>query len=178
MASTMTLPDLDIVIGTKMLAGLTALKTDIEALQTGTSVAHATVAAGASLILVAATHNRNTVLLNHATATTVTLPAATGSGTWFRFVVTLVPSGSHIVKVANANDTIIGILVTENVSGNAATGWAAGATADTITLNHTTTGAVTVGESFEMLDIAANVWWVSGELSQSGSVATPFSATV
>jgi len=92
----------------------------------------------------------------------------------------LATSNSHIVKVANASDTMEGIIFGTRVdSGNAVLGFAAGATADTITLNRTTTGSVSLGEEFEVECVADNKWQVRGTLSATGAAfATPFSATV
>ncbi len=109
----------------------------------------------------------------------VTLPAATGSGKSYRFIVTvLATSNSHIVKVANATDTMQGIVYMLDDTGAAVVGFAAGATSDTITLNRSTTGSVSLGEWLELEDIAAGKWQVRGFLSNTGASATPFSATV
>ena len=64
---------------------------------------------GTSLSLTEALHSDKVIGLNHTAATsTVTLPAATGSGARFRLIVHSVNTNSHIVKVANASDTIKG----------------------------------------------------------------------
>lgn len=110
----------------------------------------------------------------------VTLPPALGTGNWFRFIVSvLATSNSHIVKVQNSTDVMRGII--ECLDSDLATvntfGFAAGATADTITLDRTNTGSVTLGEWFECLDYAAGFWHVRGLLS-GAAPATPFSATV
>lgn len=111
----------------------------------------------------------------------VTLPPALGSLRRFDFVVSvLATSNSHIVKVANAVDVMTGLILGSRIdAGNAVLGFAAQATSDTITLNRTTTGSVTLGEWLELIDIAAGVWHVRGLLSATGAAfATPFSATV
>jgi hypothetical protein len=141
----------------------------------------AAVAAGATKTLTVAEHSGKEILLDTAAGSVVTLPAATGSRAKFRFRVSvLATSNSHIIKVANANDTMQGIIQGHRAdSGNAVLGFAAGATDDTITLNRTTTGSVSLGEWIEVEDVAANLWHVKGELSATGAAfATPFSATV
>jgi hypothetical protein len=141
--------------------------------------AAAFVAAGATLALVTATHGGKTVKLDTAAGSVVTLPAASGSGVKFRFVITTIAtSNSHIVKVANASDTMVGIVF--GMSDDPATmkGWLASGTSDTITLNRSTTGSVALGEILELTDIAANLWLVTGVIAQTGTEATPFSATV
>ena len=111
----------------------------------------------------------------------VTLPASRGDGKRFMFLVTLLAtSNSHIIKVANATDVMRGIMMGTRVDvGNAVLGFAAGATDDTITLNRTTTGSVSLGEWVEAIDYVAGFWHVRGMLSATGAAfATPFSATV
>ena len=121
------------------------------------------------------------VKLDTAAGSVVTLPPALGSMRRYDFVVSvLATSNSHIVKVANATDVMRGIIMGTRVdSGNAVLGFAAGATDDTITLNRTTTGSVSLGEWLILQDIAAGIWHVRGMLSATGAAfATPFSATV
>lgn len=137
------------------------------------------VAAGSTKTLTAA-DNGKTVKLDTATGSVVTLPAATGSGVRFRFVVSvLATSNSHIVKVANASDAMQGIIFSMDDTGANAVAFAAVAgTDDTITLNRTTTGSVTIGEYFEVEDFATNRFQVRGFVTNSGTPATQFSATV
>jgi len=141
----------------------------------------ASIAGGSTLTLTAASHAGKQINLDTAVGTTIILPAATGTGNKYRFVVTvLATSNSHIVKVANSTDAMQGMIIS-TLSGTPTTNntWPATAgTSDTITLNRTTTGSVTKGEWFEVQDIATNVFQVFGVTTQSGSAATPFSATV
>jgi hypothetical protein len=140
---------------------------------------HDIVAAGSTETLVATTNNNDIVLLDTAGSTTITLPAATGSGVKFKFIVdTAATSPNHSVKVANASDTMQGVLVmVSQLVGNVAGFRALAGTSDTIKLNATTLGGQ-VGDSFEVQDTAANEWTVSGILSAVGTPVTPFSATV
>lgn len=147
---------------------------------TSPTVTSALVPAGGTLTLTAAAHAGKTIALNTATGSVVTLPAATGSGAVYRFLVTaLATSNSHIVKVADANHTMKGTieLVDADTPGTV-TGFVTASDSDTITLNRSTTGSVTVGEWIELTDIAANTFAVRGVLSNTGSGATPFSAAV
>lgn len=121
------------------------------------------------------------VKLDTLTGSVVTLPPALGSLRRFDFIVSvLATSNSHIVKVANAVDVMTGLILGSRIdAGNAVLGFAAQANSDTITLNRTTTGSVSLGEWLELIDIAAGVWHVRGLLSATGAAfATPFSATV
>jgi hypothetical protein len=139
-------------------------------------------AAGATKTLTAADHGGRTILLDTAAGSAVTLPAATGSGVKFRCLVSVIAtSNSHIIKVANASDTMVGMLMAvSDDAGFPVKGYTADATAgaDTITLNRTTTGSTVKGEWVELEDYAANKWAVKGMTAATGTEATPFSATV
>ena len=52
------------------------------------------------------------------------------------------------------------------------------ADSDTITMNGTTTGGVSIGDEITLIDIASNQYMVKGILTASGTEATPFSASV
>lgn len=138
------------------------------------------VAAGSDLTLTEKDHAGRTILLNTAAGSTVTLPAANGGGAVYRFVVSvLATSNSHIIKVANASDAMQGGVVTrDDTANNAESFFATAGTSDTITLNRSTTGSVTIGEYIEIIDIATNRFQVNGLISNTGTAATPFSATV
>lgn len=140
--------------------------------------------AGSTLALTAA-NDKQTIKLDTVTGSVVTLPAATGSGVKFKFLVSAVAtSNSHKVQVASNTDFMIGII--SGVSDDPATvkGWIAAnsgtvaTNSDTITLNRSTTGSVSVGEYIEVEDVAASTWAVNGMISQTGTEATPFSAAV
>lgn len=143
-------------------------------------VSNRLVSAGATLSITEASHDGKTILLNNTGGSICTLPAASGSGARFKFLVSvLATSNSHIVKVANASDIIQGIVgIIDTDTAGTITGFATATDSDTITLNRTTTGSVIRGEWLELEDIATNLWAVQGLLSNTGSGATPFSATV
>lgn len=125
-------------------------------------------------------HASKTVLVNRAAGSTITLPAATGSGATYKVLVqTTLTSGSLILKVANSSDSMSGVIIGMSDDPATVKGWkAVDGTSDTITLNGTTTGVATKGEWLEAQDILTNVWAVNGVITQSGIEATPFSATV
>lgn len=138
------------------------------------------VAAGSTLTMTEELHAGTTVNLDTAAGSTVTLPASSGNGAIYRFRVSvLATSNQHIIKVANSSDAMEGIIVTgDDTTDSTAAFKATAGTSDTITLNRTTTGSVTVGEVIEIIDIAANRFLVRGTISNTGTPATPFSATV
>jgi len=107
------------------------------------------------------------------------LPAATGTGNIFRFAITVIAtSNSHIIKVGSASETMQGFVFSKDDTSANVVGFFAAGASDTITLNRTTTGSVTIGEYIEIEDIATNKFQVRGFISNTGSPATPFSATV
>lgn len=136
--------------------------------------------ATSTLLIKPELHAGRTMLFDLATGVTVTLPAASGSGNRYRFMVkTLATSNSHIVKVANSSDVMAGsILISDTDTAGTVTAFSTAASSDTVTLNRSTTGSVTKGEYIVIEDIAVNVWAVNGVLSNTASGATPFSATV
>jgi len=138
------------------------------------------VAAGATLAVTVAAHEGKTILLDTLAGSVCTLPASSGSGARFRFVISVVAtSNSHIVKVANATDVMSGVIVQALDGGlGAVLAWQTAATSDTITLNRTTTGSTIKGEFVELEDIAAGFWSVRGMIAATGTEATPFSAGV
>lgn len=151
----------------------------------GQNTATTTQAAGATYTLTDKDLGKM-ILLDTAAGSVVTLPAATGSGKTFRFIVsTLATSNSHVVKVANANDSMLGMAIFADTDGTAAVNafvtvnsGTQSTNSDTITLNRTTTGSVTLGEYIECIDYAPNKWRVECFLSNTSTPATPFSAAV
>lgn len=114
-------------------------------------------------------------------ARTFTLPAATGSGGKYLFVVGAVNTSNYLIKSVAGADTMDGQIMTRSSSDTAVEAvqsWQPAATDDTITLNATTTGGVSIGDWVELIDIATNQWMVRGMTTSSGTEATPFSDTV
>jgi hypothetical protein len=166
-------------VGSLSIGG-TALTATATELNRAASVSARLIAAGATLTLTVAAHDGKVILLDTAAGSVVTLPAATGSGARFRFLVkTTATSNSHKVQVANGTDIIQGVIMAlSDDAGNPVKGWEAGATDDTITLNRGTTGTAKVGHSISIEDIASGVFAVTGSIAQSGTEATPFSSAV
>jgi len=133
-----------------------------------------------STTLSAATHaNRLLLLTGTGSAFTQTLPAATGTGDRYLFVVGAVNTSNHVVNVTT-DDVMYGNIITNSVSDSPdlAQPWPTAVDSDTITLNGTTTGGVAVGDYVECIDIATDKWMVRGVTTTSSTEATPFSAAV
>lgn len=130
-----------------------------------------------TLTVTEAAHDSKVVTINAAAGCAVTLPAATGSGAKLHFVIgTAITSNTTTVKVVG-DDTMTGVALLGQDAADTAVLFEAGATADTITFNGSTTGGLK-GDSVELIDIAADLWWVRVVGAATGTEATPFSATV
>jgi len=170
-----TMSGTNILSGTNTLSGPTTTSSVTKGLVT-------LVATGA---ITAAAHAGRTLLMGEVggdAIATFTLPAATGSGDEYKFIVSVVNTSNYVIKVADATDTIDGSVVVTNdtTAGGTASliSWPTVAASDTITLDGTTTGGVNIGDYILLTDIATNQYTVSGLLNASGTEATPFSAAV
>lgn len=129
----------------------------------------------ATLSVTDADHNGKLIPLSRAAGITATLPASSGSGAKYKFLITTsVTSNSTIIKVANATDVMVGQVA---VSGTTTASFGTASTSDTITMNGSTQGGLS-GSWIEVTDYAAGFWYVTGVSVGSGTVATPFSASV
>jgi len=115
------------------------------------------------------------IVLNRAAGVVATLPAATGSGNRYEFILAADATGAHTVQVVG-NDTMMGVAYLGNDAAGASCFYTAD-TSDTISLNGTTTGGYK-GARIIVDDIAADVWAVLVYSEASGTEATPFSAAV
>jgi hypothetical protein len=134
----------------------------------------------ATTTLSAATHaNRLLLLTGTGAAKTQTLPAATGTGDRYLFVVGAVNTSNHVINVTT-DDVMYGNIITNSTSDtpDLAQPWPTAADSDTITLNGTTQGGAAIGDYVECIDIATDKWLVRGVTTTSGVEATPFSAAV
>ena len=110
-------------------------------------------------------------------AATFTLPAATGSGATYHFIVSVVNTSNYVIQVTG-DDTIDGSVILHQDSASSVVSFNTAATSDTITLNGITKGGVSIGDELTLIDSASNQYTVKGVLTASGTEATPFSAAV
>ena len=136
-----------------------------------------------TLAVTQATHGGRVVTLNRAAGITATLPAATGTGTIYRFVVGTTFTGSGIIKVANATDYFIGLALLTTDTSDAMVGFGAAnsgtvaTNSDTITMDGTNTGGY-AGAMITIQDVGTAIFSVLMVSKASASEATPFSAGV
>ncbi len=111
---------------------------------------------------------------------TLTLPAATGSGLEYKFIVSVVNTSSYVIQVADATDTIDGSVNILDADANAQAAFVTVAASDTVTLNGTTSGGASIGDTLTLTDIAANQYAIEGQLvcAAGSNPATPFTAAV
>ena len=129
-----------------------------------------------------AEHAGRTLLLGEVggnAAVTLTLPAATGTGAVYKFIVSVTNTSNYKIQVADATDTIDGIMLYLDEDGTAVTAFPTVAASDTITLNGGTTGGI-IGDYLELIDIATNQYHVRGvmRVAAGANPATPFTAAV
>jgi hypothetical protein len=133
---------------------------------------------GATLTCTKEVHAGRTTVISAVAGCAVTLPAATGTGSVYRFVIgSTITSNSTTIKVANATDVMTGraFVVSDNTA--AVLGFATAAASDTITLNGTTLGGL-AGDHIEIIDAITGTFAVRVFTAATGTEATPFSATV
>ena len=137
----------------------------------------------ATASITTADHSGRTLLMGEVggdAAATFTLPAATGTGSVFKFVVSVINTSNYLIKVADATDTIDGQIVITDADGTAAASMVTASASDTITLNGTTARGGGIGDYVELFDIASNQYAVNGMVTcaAGSNPATMFSATV
>lgn len=171
--------EIDVVAGGALKIAGTAIAATAEELNRAADVSARIVnLIAATLAITELLHDGKTITINKADGTAITLPAATGSGLRVRFFIgTTITSVGTTIKVANASDTMVGGAIVLQDGGDTMVGFEAVGTADTITLNGTTTGGIK-GDEIIVEDVATNLWKVWATLSGTGTEATPFSATV
>lgn len=134
------------------------------------------IVATASFTLDRKRHEGNIVSLNSLTGLTVTLPASVGNGDKYRLFIGITnTSSNYIIQVANSTDIMAGAIgLTTDIAGSS---MPTSTTTDTITMNGSTTGGLR-GSYFELTDVAAGFWALTGNAICTGTEATPFSAAV
>lgn len=146
------------------------------------SAGAAVAATGATLAVTAALHAGKVIQFGALTGTIVTLPAATGTGHIYRFVISpAATSNANIIKVANVTDVMDGSINVQQDTDSAgvAKTWLAAVGDDTMTFAGAATTGGIKGGSAECWDYKSGFWACKAfTASGGGAEATPFSATV
>lgn len=145
--------------------------------RTGGNTPLAPVAVGATASATSAQSGK-TFLLNNAAGSVLTLPAATGSGATYKVIVTTTTtSGAHKVLAASVSDFMNGIAI--GFTGSTAKVFASAA-ATNHSLQMPFTGSQPsggfIGDTYDIVDVAANLWNVSGSYQAGTTPTTPYSS--
>ncbi len=128
-----------------------------------------------TLTVTKALHSNRTILLSLLAGFTSTLPAATGSGVTFEFMIGIVnTSASYIIQTLPLTDIFAGNIFVGIDSATTGKAFKTAATSNTITLNGGSTGGASIGDCVWVMDIQSGVWAVSGSVVGT-SATTPFS---
>lgn len=132
-------------------------------------------ATAATLTVTQADHAGRIVTLDRAAGITSTMPAATGSGAKYTFIViTTISSNAHVFNRAGS-DTFAGYCLADDGDGEPANGFSTtAATAVTLGGTSNATGGLK-GDKVEFIDVASGLWHVAVYGTQGGTEATPFS---
>lgn len=158
------------------LSGLTATGAEINAVaKLSTRVVNTTATV---LAVTAALHSGKVVTVNSAAPIAITLPPAAGTGARFTFVIgTDCTATASTIKVANTADALTGVSVLATTDTAQVSGFGTTATDDTVSLNGTTKGGCK-GDQIVITDIATALFEVKIVGRATGTIVTPFSATV
>lgn len=130
----------------------------------------------ATLTVNAVTHANRTITLNRAAGIAITLPAATGTGDKYRFVVGTTFTGNCTIDAASSSDKFTGHAILAQDSADTVVHFGTAAGTDKLTMytaaNNTTGGIKGAIAEFE--DIAVNLWSVYFVSEAGGTEATPF----
>lgn len=129
---------------------------------------------GATATLTAA-QSGSVVTFNRAAGTTVTLPAAV-VGLTYTFVIGTVAT-SNAQKVITPASVFLGGGLNIDKALTVTRYAADTTTIRSVNLNGTTTGGLTIGDTFTVTCATATVWNVSGIVTASGTLATPFATS-
>lgn len=132
----------------------------------------------ATLTVTQALHGGKTITVSRAAGSTLTLPAATGTGTVYKFfTVTTITSNALIIEVASSSDIFAGVAWVANDAGATVSGFETAADSDTITMDGTVKAGLK-GDFIKIIDMATGLFSVQAFLAATGSEVTPFSAAV
>lgn len=128
----------------------------------------------ATQTLIRESHANCVLSLDASAGATITLPASSGKGDVYEFIVGTALTTSNYVIAAAGTDVVAGIIQLATDTGGLTV--PTSATSDKLTLNGSTTGGV-VGSRIKLTDFKSGTWQVSGEVISTGAESTPFAAS-
>ncbi len=130
--------------------------------------------------LIKATHSvqaGKTLLLDNAGGILANLPAATGSGDAYKFLITVTVTSADVYKIAaDSTDTIQGMCYFMTDTSGVMIAFKAGGAADYVNMDGSTQGGL-VGAVLVFTDIGSGIWDCQYHGDATGTEATPFVAT-
>ncbi len=133
--------------------------------------------AGGSTITLTAAKAGQVTKLDTAAGTTVTLPAATGTGNRYIMVVSVAAtSNAHKILAASSSDNIIGMAFGQNANTAKVFQAASASTYHSIQMPFAGTqpSGGLQGDKFEFIDVGTNLWHCLGHYSAGTTPTTPF----
>lgn len=160
--------------------GASVLGATAAELNRATDVSARVITVTASTTLTAAAAESRFIVISSTTGLTVTLPSGvSATGDQYNILIgTVQTAGPYLIKVGSATEVLAGTLVFGTSAAAGASSFVTTAGSDTISLNGGTTGAASLGDIITLRSFKANTWSVSGQVTNTGTAATPFDATV
>ena len=138
----------------------------------------APVALDATDSMTVAEHANRILYCTTAATLTWTLPAATGTGDYYMFLLGILTTGDKVITCSELTNhrMIGGLTVSDGDTLFLPAGFQPGASDETITMTKTTTGGM-LGDWVKVTDVATNRWCVEGDLhtATGSNPLTPFS---
>lgn len=132
----------------------------------------------AATAAITAAQSGTTIVLSKAAGVTATLPAATGSGNTYTFVIgTTATSAAYKILAASTSDLLFGFVTGENAGTAKCFAGALASTYNSLQMPFAGTqpSGGFQGDWFTFRDVAANNWHVSGCYQAGTTPTTPFS---
>jgi len=130
-------------------------------------------ATSSTLSVTAAAHAGFVISLSRLAGVAVTLPAPTGTGQRYIFVIGLtLTSASYTIDAKGGDGSAV---ISGNFITTGPTFYSSASNTNLITLPYTTVTAGILGDWIEIVDVATHQWIVRGNVTMSGTPASPFS---
>lgn len=123
-----------------------------------------------------ASQSGGTFVLSRAAGVTVTLPAP-AAGLHFNFIVGVVATSNAQKVITDSSSHFLAGGVNFDKSLTVTRYDADGSTIRSLNLNGTTTGGASIGDMVTFTGVSSTLWNVSGTVTASGTLATPFATS-
>lgn len=114
-----------------------------------------------------------TTIINSAAGRALTLPAATGTGNVYRFIIGVTVTSSATTITAAGSDKYYGVVLQSKAATTIANYNATGSSS-VISLNGSTTGGL-IGDEIVLVDVGSAKWALKAVIQGTGVIASPLS---